>query len=101
VSRGVVAQFPDDYREAPIVVEPLLGATLGTLGPLTWFLFGGAALVFLAAGGNVAALLAMRASSRAREMALRIALGAGRSRLARSTLVESALLGMAAQRSAS
>ena len=94
VSRGVVAQFPDDYREAPIVVEPLLGATLGTLGPLTWFLFGGAALVFLAAGGNVAALLAMRASSRAREMALRIALGAGRSRLARSTLVESALLGI-------
>jgi hypothetical protein len=35
VSRGVVAQFPDDYREVPIVVEPLLGATLGTLGPLT------------------------------------------------------------------
>ena len=94
IARGVAARFPDDYREVPIVVEPLVDASLGTLGPLTWFLFGGAALVFFAAGGNVAALLAMRASSRSREMAVRIALGAGRSRLARATLVESLLLGI-------
>jgi putative ABC transport system permease protein len=95
VNRAMVAQFPDDLRDMPVVVEPLLQASLGTLGPLTWFLFAGAALVFLAAGGNVAALLTMRASTQGRDVALRLALGAGRTRLARAALTESLALGAA------
>ena len=93
ISRGVVAQFPDDYRVQPVVVEPLLNATLGTLRPLTLFLFAAAALVFLAAGGNVAALLLMRAATQARDVAVRVALGAGQLRIARQTLTESLMLG--------
>lgn len=95
LSRGIAAQFPDDLRMMPVEVEPLLDATLGTLRPLTLLLFAGAALVFLAAGGNVAALLVMRAATRTREIAIRIALGAGRGRIARQVIAESLLVGAA------
>jgi predicted permease len=93
ISAGITAQFPDDYRPMPVVAVPLLDATLGTLRPLTLVLFAAAALVFIAAGGNVAALLLMRASARARDMAVRVALGAGRLRIARQALFEAMLLG--------
>jgi putative ABC transport system permease protein len=95
INRGVTTQFPEDIRLLPVVTEPLLNATLGTWRPLTLFLFGGAALVFLAAAANVAALLLMRASLQAGEVALRLALGAGRFRIARQTLAEAAVLGLA------
>jgi putative ABC transport system permease protein len=93
ISRGFTAQFPDDVRAMRVVAEPVLHASLGTLRPLTWFLFAGAALVFLAAGGNVAAMLVMRAATQAREIAVRVALGAGRGQIARERLAESLLLG--------
>ena len=95
VSRGIVNTYPDDYRQMAIAVEPLLEATLGTLRPLTLLLFAGAALLFLAAGGNVAALLIMRAATQRRDIAVRLALGASRGHIIRQTLVESALLGVA------
>ena len=96
VSRGVVRAYPEDYRPLSIVVEPLLDATLGTLRPVTLFLFAGAGLLFLAAGGNVAALLIMRAAGQTREMAVRLALGASRGDIARQVLCDSALIGAAA-----
>jgi putative ABC transport system permease protein len=95
INRGISAQFPDDIRLLPIVTEPLLNASLGTLRPLTWFLFAGAALVFLAAGGNVAALLLMRASAQSRDIAMRLALGASQFRIARQTIAEALMLGAA------
>lgn len=95
LNRGIAAQFPDDLRVMPVEVEPLLDASLGTLRPLTLLLFAGAALMFLAAGGNVAALLVMRAATRRREIAIRIALGAGRARIARQVIAESLLVGAA------
>jgi hypothetical protein len=95
VSHAAVAQFPDDLRPMSIVVEPLLAASLGALAPLTMFLFGAALLVFVAAGGNVAALLVMRASAQTRDVAVRAALGASRLRIARQALAESAVVGAA------
>lgn len=95
LSRRLAAEFPDDLRAMPVEVEPLLDATLGPLRPLTLMLFAGAALVFLAAGGNVAALLVMRAAARTREIAVRMALGAGRLRIARHVIAESLLVGAA------
>ena len=95
INRGVSTEFPEDIRSLPVVVEPLLNATLGTWRPLTLFLFAGAALVFLAAAANVAALLLMQASLQARDVALRLALGANRFRIARQTFAEAAMLGLA------
>jgi putative ABC transport system permease protein len=87
------AAFPDSWRVGLLSFKETFPS--GITGDI-WVLFGAVSLLLVIACANVSNLLLSRAAARQREMSVRAALGANRSRVVRQLLTESLLLALLA-----
>jgi predicted permease len=91
---GISLQMFKEARFGPSV-RPLKADVIGDIGKVLWVLMATIGVVLFIACANVANLMLVRAEGRQQELAIRAALGAGRSRIARELLLESVGLGIA------
>jgi putative ABC transport system permease protein len=92
IASRLVQSDPKFYKGWDVNISPLRDEVVGNYREGLLLVVGAALLVLLITCANVAGLQFVRASTRQREVAIRLALGASRAAIARSHLVESLLL---------
>lgn len=95
LAQGMSKEYPQDYAPtASVVVKPLHDHLLGPVARGLWLLFGAVALIALVASANVGGLFVSRSIRRARELAIRSAIGGSRAHLVGLALREAMIVGV-------
>ncbi len=92
IAAQIRREYPETRRGQVVRVAPLQADLSRDLRPALLVLLGAVGFLLLIVCGNLAGLMLVRGTARAREMAIRSALGVGSGRLVRQLLTESALL---------
>ncbi|HKW03026.1 MAG TPA: ABC transporter permease [Vicinamibacterales bacterium] len=95
IAAGIAQQFPDTNQGVGVVIQPFVETALGREAyALLYTMLGAGIGVLLIACVNVSNLLVARASLRRREVAVRMAIGAGRAQIVRQHLTEVLVLAL-------
>jgi putative ABC transport system permease protein len=92
IAARLATEYPSSNDRFGVALQPIRDAFVSNIRPAILVLFGAVMFVLLIACANVANLFLVRGASRSKEVALRIALGANRSRIISQMLTESFVL---------